>query len=108
MPRGKKELAEQITPGLREVEVEVWRGQTNPRHAQPGRERLLLAAPPSMPPDMLQGHFPSILCIYSSCFSEPFCDGTPESQRPRRTLARSLQCAIPGRSRGGGAGQVRT
>ena len=28
MPRGKKELAEQITPELREVEVEVGRGKT--------------------------------------------------------------------------------
>ena len=28
MPRGKKELAEQIIPKLREVEVEVWRGKT--------------------------------------------------------------------------------
>jgi len=28
MPRGKKELAEQITPDLREVEIEVGRGKT--------------------------------------------------------------------------------
>ena len=28
MPRGKKELAEQIIPKLREVEVEVGRGKT--------------------------------------------------------------------------------
>ena len=28
MPRGKKELAEQITPELREVEVEAGRGKT--------------------------------------------------------------------------------
>ncbi len=28
MPRGKKELAEQITPELREGEVEVGRGKT--------------------------------------------------------------------------------
>ena len=28
MPSGKKELAEQITPELREVEVEVGRGKT--------------------------------------------------------------------------------
>ncbi len=28
MPRGKKELAEQIIPKLREVEVEVGRGNT--------------------------------------------------------------------------------
>jgi len=28
MPRGKKELAEQTTPELREVEVEVGRGKT--------------------------------------------------------------------------------
>jgi putative transposase len=28
MPRGKKELAEQITPELREVEFEVGRGKT--------------------------------------------------------------------------------
>jgi hypothetical protein len=28
MPRGKKELTEQITPELREVEVEVGRGKT--------------------------------------------------------------------------------
>jgi hypothetical protein len=28
MPRGKRELAEQITPKLREVEVEVGRGKT--------------------------------------------------------------------------------
>jgi hypothetical protein len=28
MPRGKKELAEQVTPELREVEVEVGRGKT--------------------------------------------------------------------------------
>jgi succinate dehydrogenase/fumarate reductase-like Fe-S protein len=28
MPRGKKERAEQITPELREVEVEVGRGKT--------------------------------------------------------------------------------
>jgi len=28
MPRGKMELAEQITPGLREVEVDVGRGKT--------------------------------------------------------------------------------
>jgi succinate dehydrogenase/fumarate reductase-like Fe-S protein len=28
MPRGKKELAEQIKPELREVEVEVGRGKT--------------------------------------------------------------------------------
>ena len=39
MPRGKKELAEQIIPKLREVEVEVGRGKTlhriiplRPRH----------------------------------------------------------------------------
>jgi hypothetical protein len=30
MPRGKKELADQITPELREVEVEVGRGKTVP------------------------------------------------------------------------------
>ena len=28
MPRGKRELAEQITPKLQEVEVEVGRGKT--------------------------------------------------------------------------------
>ena len=28
MPRGKRELAEQITPELREVEVDVGRGET--------------------------------------------------------------------------------
>jgi len=28
MPRGKKEVAEQITPELREVEVEVGKGKT--------------------------------------------------------------------------------
>ena len=28
MPRGKKELAQQITPKLRELEVEVGRGKT--------------------------------------------------------------------------------
>ena len=28
MPRGKKELAEQVIPKLREVEVEVGRGKT--------------------------------------------------------------------------------
>ena len=28
MPRGRLELAEQITPGLREVEVDVGRGKT--------------------------------------------------------------------------------
>ena len=30
MPRGKKELAEQIIPKLREVEVEVGRGKPSP------------------------------------------------------------------------------
>ena len=30
MPRGKKELAEQIIPRLREVEVEVGRGKIDP------------------------------------------------------------------------------
>ena len=37
MPRGKKELAEQIIPKLREVEVEVGRGKTVANDGQEDR-----------------------------------------------------------------------
>jgi len=44
MPRGKKELAEQITPELREVEVEVGRGKTaSPKSATCSRGTRLPA-----------------------------------------------------------------
>lgn len=44
MPRGKKELAEQIIPRLREVEVEVERGKTVPSFLGAGYKTLRITA----------------------------------------------------------------